>query len=130
MEPLTFEKLDAISSATRQVVKFPHRNLAVTVRELTAAECERIHKVVGDDEANDKQARILACSIGICDANYDSDEGREKLAAMPSRVLTQLADAIISMSAVDIGGIPKNLQGDGDSLSVSASPSESSTPTT
>lgn len=134
MKPLTLETLQELVATTRAVVEFPKRDLAITVRELTAAEFQRVHKAVGaadeNDEEAEKRTRVLLCSMGICDANYDTDEGRERLAKMPSRVLQKLSDKIMELAAIDIGGIPKNLLGETDLPSGSASPSELSTPTT
>lgn len=130
MKSLTFDVLQALT--TTRVLEFPGRDVQVTVRELMPSEFKRVQQVaidMGESPEAETACEVLTCSIGITDADYDSDKGRAKIAAMPVRMRRKIAEAIFELSAIDLGGIPKNLQGAGGSPSGSVSPSESFTPT-
>lgn len=110
MKPLSPEALQAIVAAKTATIRFPTHDTAVTVRQLTAAETSRVHGVILGRKETDglnREVDILVASIGITDADYDTDAGREALAGLPQPMIRKIVDAITGLSGAD-GETTKN----------------------
>lgn len=111
MKPLTLEALQEVIARQTATVEFPGHDVCVTVRQMTAEETKRVQdSIKGRDETSDMtqaDVEVMIASIAITSADFDSDEGRDKLAKLPRAMMHTIANAVYGLSGAD-GSTKKN----------------------